>query len=101
MVVGCAGAGRWRDGVAGGAGRRRRGGVVGWHMAGRRHCDGQLTGRGAAAVASRMWGAEMGTGLCGARVRRDCGAMVAPRRVRVGGEPASDSGGLGLCQHST
>ena len=44
MVVGCAGAGRWRDGVAGGAGRWRRGGVAGWHMAGRRRYDGQLMG---------------------------------------------------------
>lgn len=44
-----------------------------------------------------MCGAGTGTGLCGARVRRDCGAMVAPTRVRVGGEPAFDSGGLGLC----
>uniref|UniRef100_A0A0E0GZ68 Uncharacterized protein n=1 Tax=Oryza nivara TaxID=4536 RepID=A0A0E0GZ68_ORYNI len=101
MVVGCAGAGRWRDGVAGGVGRWRRGGVAGWHMAGRRHCDGQLMGRGTAVVASRVCGAGTGTGLCSARVRRDCGAMVAPTRVRVGGEPASDSGGLGLCQHST
>ncbi len=52
-------------------------------------------------MVSRVCGAGTGTSLCGARVRRDCGAVAATTRVRVGGEPASDSGGLGLGQHST
>lgn len=71
---------------------------------GTRQAGGATTGsrwgsRGTVAVASRVCGAGMGTGLCGTRVRQDCGAVVAPTRVRVGEEPASGSGGLGLGQH--
>uniref|UniRef100_A0A0E0DRJ0 Uncharacterized protein n=1 Tax=Oryza meridionalis TaxID=40149 RepID=A0A0E0DRJ0_9ORYZ len=36
---------------------------------------------GAAAVVSRVCGAGTGTGLCGARVRRDCGIVAATTRV--------------------